>query len=281
MKPQFQHFLLPSFLLWLDWVLFNKGEAFKNYDNATFFETTDDRLPNKSIYAASHKGFVYDNGIPNANILSSVTIDGTPESDLIIDYKNGRVILPSGNTGLTMTGSYAAREFNVYPVNEGEEEFVLDKVIANKKYLDEPDAATSPYDYYAPCLIVSFYNMRNKPFAFGGMDNSMSYIRVTAISNNNFHIVGLNSLFVDQSKGCFPLVSSFSDLPLNEWNDLKDKEPYSYAGLINKYSGDKKVCLDNVFASDVAQQQNTSDSLGNLFMSIIQFELSTPRFPRI
>jgi hypothetical protein len=60
MKPQYQHDLMTSFMLWFDNHLLNKGEAYSNQTGQLYY-FNDSRLPDGyKAYASSYKQWVTD-----------------------------------------------------------------------------------------------------------------------------------------------------------------------------------------------------------------------------
>ena len=150
MKPQFQHTLVTSFYLWFDNHLQKRGEAYKN-KTGVFYNMSDDRLDDTyNVYSSPYKQFVVDSGLNTSVVDSQGTagatvidrISGTREagtttfeitrgtSGLKIDYENGRVFFTgdaAGNlpgNGLSISGGFAVKDFNLYMTNQTEEDLV-------------------------------------------------------------------------------------------------------------------------------------------------------------
>ena len=76
MKPQFQHQIVTSFVLWLDHVILCRGEAFQNIESSFYYQD-DDRLdPDYVAFASPHKQWVTDASINNAQIINGINLDG-------------------------------------------------------------------------------------------------------------------------------------------------------------------------------------------------------------
>ena len=131
MKPQYQHTVMTSFLLWFDNYLLNKGEAFSS-KTGTLQYFNDTRLPDTyNVYASPYKQWVNDSSITNVVdgvfVGDSSTPSGRSQS-LVFDFENGRVI-DTGNhlgTDKVITGTFAVKDFNVYLTNETEEDLILE-----------------------------------------------------------------------------------------------------------------------------------------------------------
>jgi len=72
MKPQYQHEVLTSFILWFDNHLLTKGEAFSN-KTGTFHFFDDSRLPDYDAFASPYKQFVMDSSVTGAIIKSGIS----------------------------------------------------------------------------------------------------------------------------------------------------------------------------------------------------------------
>ena len=119
MKPQFQHELTTSFMLWADNYIVRKADAFTNFTSTFYANDTDDRLdPTLVGYSSPHKQWVYDSSIEGANVPSGVYNDGTflsrGDNGLQFDFDNGRALFDSsfGTTNTTVSGSYSVKDFN-------------------------------------------------------------------------------------------------------------------------------------------------------------------------
>ena len=94
MKPQFQHEVTTSFVLWLDHYLLEKGTAFKNVTSDLYY-LEDDRMPGFHTYSSPYKQWIFDKSVTDSKVpdkVTSSTGDITRNDGLIIDYENGRVL---------------------------------------------------------------------------------------------------------------------------------------------------------------------------------------------
>ena len=126
MKPLYQHKLLTSFYLWFDHFLLDKGSAYKNFQGTDFYNYSDERIQNKTVFGSPYKQWVYDKSIAGAT-LPSISGDGptgpvtftnpagntTGTSGLLLDYDNGRVLFDSSvATTANISGGYSVKNFN-------------------------------------------------------------------------------------------------------------------------------------------------------------------------
>ena len=75
MKPQFQHKLATSYMLWFENFLFKKAEAY-SVQTGKFFHYVDDRLPAEyEVFGSSYKQMLYDSSLPNVVIPNGLYVD--------------------------------------------------------------------------------------------------------------------------------------------------------------------------------------------------------------
>ena len=105
MKPQYQHEVLTSFMLWFDNHLLTKGEAYSN-KTGTLHYFDDSRLPDSyKAYASPYKQWVNDSSATGStNPIIPTSFMGSGRNDgVIFDFENGRIIETGGNFGTSST----------------------------------------------------------------------------------------------------------------------------------------------------------------------------------
>ena len=130
MKPQFDNQVMSSFLLWFDYTLLSKGEAFQN-TTGQFYSVSDDYY-GYYTYASSYSQFVSDASITGATIPTGLYAgntlvnvgEGGNNGLYAIDYGNGRSYW-SGSQSSDVTGSFAIKDFNVYLTSRTEDEILF------------------------------------------------------------------------------------------------------------------------------------------------------------
>ena len=281
MKPQYQHELMTSFLLWFDNHLLQKGEAYSN-KTGTLYSFEDSRLPSSyKVFASPYKQWVSDSSITgevNPIIPTSfVGLDRT--DDLIFDFENGRVIETGGNLigDEVLTGEFAVKDFNVYFTNETEEDLILEnKFELNSRYQQTPQAI-DPYDQVVPAIFLNCEYMRNEGFAFGGEDLTKTTIRAVVLAENSYQLDGVLSIFADSARKAIVKIP-FSMCPTTEYGDIKN-DYYNYTGLISPYDGSNKYFIDDVTVSKFSERAQ-NNSPGDVQVGFIDFDVSTVRMPR-
>ena len=200
MKPQFQHQLVTSFALWLDYVILKKGEAFYNIESPFYYQT-DDRLDDEyHAFASPHKQWVYDSSISGAHIIDEVVLNGKAigkdeeGGSIKYDYNNGRVLIPKlmANPTDDVSGKYSVKDFNIYITDQTEEELLIEtKFNTNSRFDQDSEGGVKPYDQVVPAVFISYENGHNEPFAFGGMDTTKSQLRCVVFAENSYQLDGI------------------------------------------------------------------------------------------
>ena len=281
MKPQYQHNLMTSFLLWFDNHLLQKGQAYSNQTGKLFY-FNDSRLPDTyKAYASPYKQWVNDSSITgdtNPIIPTGFSRSGRND-DIIFDFENGRIIETGGNfsTTETLTGTFAVKDFNIYLTNDTEEDLILEnKFELNSRYTQDA-SGIKPYDQMTPAIFINSEMMRNEGFAFGGEDLTKNTIKAVVLAENSYQLDGVLSIFADTARKSFTKIS-FTGHPSTEYGDVKNGS-YSYTSVANTYDGSNPYYIEDVTVSkfsERAQQQVP----GEIKVGFIDFEVSTARFPR-
>ena len=280
MKATFQHSLVTSFMLWFDHYLLDRGEAFHN-ETGQFFNYTDSRVaaPYRA-FGSAYKQFVTDTSISGANVCSGAYVNSiwTPQgSSFHVDYNNGRILAEGVASTASITGSFAVKDFNVYFVNEAEEDLIIERKYNPSSSFPTENTYATPYDKTVPCVFINMESAQNQPFAFGGEDQTRSSVKAVILSDDVYKLDGILSIFSDSRNEVFDILPASTD-PINEWGDLKSP-PYSYTSLAAA-SGNGKFYVDRVFASKLSDRAK-EDLQTNLFVGFLDFDIYTHRFPRL
>jgi len=289
MIPQFQHQQASSFVLWFDNYLLTKGRAFTN-TTGDFVHYSDERVP--SVYTpfgSKYKQWVCDSSISGATIPSGVYVNGAfvgravgadnSTSAQILDFDNGRVLLSGVATGASVTGSYAAKEFNVYYSNETEEDLLIENRFRPQSKIgtDLEFNYPAPYDQVVPAAYVCNASFKNTPFAFGGMQKTTTNFNTIVVAENPYQVDGVLSLFADSANQSFVDVP-FDDFPFTEYGDLKSGL-YDYEALKTRYANDNKYFIERVKTSKIADKPRKS-LVNDLYIGFVDFDVSIMRYPR-
>ena len=281
MNPSFSETTLNSFYQWLDHRILTQGQAF--YTNTSQYRYQPDSTLGTGYvaYAAPIKSFVWDSGIAGATVATTVTgsfgVLSRGQSGMMMDYVNGRVILPASfGTNATISGSYSFKEMNVYYANQSQERMVF----TNKYYLNSRfnrTAATStppPYSMVTPCIFITNNQSENEPWAFGGVYKTVFHITLNVLAENLSQLEGVLSILEDSRKGYFPQLDA-SEWPLNSYGDFKNGTGYSYDALVAQNGQPSNLyTIEEVKTSKVGDGVKINDSV---FLGIADIKLSKPR----
>ena len=281
MKPQFQHELTTSFMLWGDNFITDKGDAFQNYTSPLYPMGADDQLGDGfTTYSSPHKQWVCDSSIDGVQIPSGIYNDGNfigrGENGLILDFDNGRVILDSafGETNNTLSGQYSVKEFNWYITNQTEEQLIVESKFDSNGRFKQELSGIAPHKQVVPAIFVNPELVENQPFAFGGEDKTTTNIRCVVFAENTYQLDGVLSLFADSKNEVFQKLD-YSDYPLTEYGDITG---FNYMELVHS-KGRNLFHVEEVRCSKLSDRVNKNiDS--SLFIGFIDFEITNLRFPR-
>tara|TARA_R100000008_G_scaffold81896_1_gene65578 strand:- start:3360 stop:4259 length:900 start_codon:yes stop_codon:yes gene_type:complete len=298
MKVQFDHEFQSSFYLFLDNHILYKGQGSGNSEGMYFnyYNDTSDVYQGLSAFYSPQKQLVAD-GIPSGDnkvyIKDGAVDDGwygqtTNGTDLLIlDHYDGRVILNSGyygnpdeNPGMTVSGNFAQKDFNVYITNESEEQLLMENefIIAsdNETYY-ESVSGLNKQRYVIPAAFISLNNTVNTPYGFGGEDDTKENIRLVCIGDSNYGLDGILSLCRDAARKSFPVIS-YSDFPYGEFFHIKDTG-YAYTGIQNQYSTGKHAYIEEATTSKLFDRSNNRIPK-QLRVGFVDFQVANIRYPR-
>ena len=122
MKPQFQHKVATSYLLWFDNYFLKKSEAYST-KTGSFRYFDDDRLPaGFNSFGSEYKQMVYDSSLPNTIVPNGYYVNNVfvpvEQDKYIIDFDNGRFIADGVSSSASITGSFTVKDINVYYTND-------------------------------------------------------------------------------------------------------------------------------------------------------------------
>jgi len=278
MQNQFQHHLTTSFALWFDNYLLRKGEAYTN-QTGQFFSYTDQRISSSyNIFGSAYKQFVTDSSITGATIPTGIYANSVEQtsSGVILDFGNGRILSTGIAPTATVTGSFSVKDFNIYFTNEGEEDLLIERKYNSRSSYPTTNTNIDPYDQSIPAVFINTESIKNEPFAFGGMDRTMTSVKAVVISDTPYLLDGILSIFADSRNEAFSIIPA-SAHPIDEYGDLKSP-PYNYTSLAASYN-DSKFYIDYVQASKMSDKAQSALP-SNMYIGFLDFDIYTHRFPR-
>ena len=222
-----------SLCSYLDHQILNKGQAYTNY-GSLFYPIKDVELPNRSVYGAPFKQFVYDSSVSGAYVPSGVYINNNfiakGTSGLMIDHWNGRAILDSGNYGLTVSGNYSVKDFNIYPSTKSDEQLLYETKYQINPSFNRQQGPLDKEQVSVPGLFITNSNFFNDGYSFGGLQETTINIHCLALAESKDALDVLGGLLVDEKFNYYNVVNQ---TPLNYFGDLKS-DPYNYTNYVNQ-----------------------------------------------
>ncbi len=284
MKELYSHKVLTSFYLWFDHNLLDRATAHSQV-STPFYYTPDSRVSDDYLpFSSPFKQWVADSSVAGVTIPSGVSGNAGVfigrVSGAKLDWDNGRILLPaSGYTeNDSISGSYSIKDFNTYCVNSSDQHIILEgQYQLNSRYNLFLQSGVSPFGYSAPACFIMNTSSDNKPFAFGGMQDTKNKMRVIVATDDMYALDGCISLFRDLTESNIPLLN-LADTPFNEYGDLKSGS-YNYNQLATDRSS-HLIFLEKVTATKVNTPSNQKIN-PNLKFGIIDFYLSDPRVPKL
>ena len=280
MIPQYIHTLSSSFSLWADHVLLKRGLAYVN-KTGEFIHYNDVRLPSGwNAWGSPDKQWVANSAVTGATVPSGVFINSSfsgRSSGLILDYENGRILTSGISPSATITGSYSAKEINVYPTNQDEESLIVEKTQENANQKVGTSINTRylpPYSQKIPAVFVNVQTQENTPFALGGMDLTVNKVNLVVMTKQPYELDGVLGLFADTADEIFKEIP-FDSYPYTEQGDVKSL--YNYETLAAQ--SQEYYSIDEVKSSKATDSLRRS--LGTqLYIGFVDMEISKPRYPR-
>lgn len=280
MIPQYIHTLSSSFALWADHVLLKRGLAYVN-KTGEFIHYNDGRLPSGwNAWGSPDKQWVANSAVTGATVPSGVYVNSSfsgRSSGLILDYENGRILTSGISPSATITGSYSAKEINVYPTNQDEESLIVEKTQENANQKIGTSINTRylpPYSQKIPAVFVNVQTQENTPFALGGMDLTVNKVNLVIMTKHPYELDGVLGLFADTADEIFKEIP-FDSYPYTEQGDVKSL--YNYETLAAQ--SQEYYSIDEVKSSKATDSLRRS--LGTqLYIGFVDMEISKPRYPR-
>ena len=285
MKPQYQHDLMTSFMLFIDHHLLDKGEAYSNKTGKLYY-FDDSRLPDSyTVFASPYKQWVNDSSVAgDTNPIIPTTISGDSTSGrsdgFIFDFENGRIIHTGEgtvNTGQAFSGTFAVKDFNVYLTEETEEDLILESNFKINSRYGESQSGIKPYDRVVPAVFISAEEMSNQGFAFGGEDITTNQIKAVVFAENSYQLDGILSIFADTRHKSFQKIP-FTGHPSTEYGDVKGGS-YNFDNLSTEFSTLSPYTIQEVTTSKFSDKGQQALP-GNVKVGFIDFDVIATRFPR-
>lgn len=283
MRIQWDNKVISSFLLWLDNKIMTKGEAFTNY--SSLFYRVPDKYSNFSTFGLPFTQIAADASINNCNIMSGIYLNGnfvtTGMSGVTgINYEKGHVYFSTPPPASTIiSGNYAVKDFNVYLTNEADEKILFEsKHYIRPKIAKEVTGLANNIETL-PAIFIKTNGTENKPFAFGGTDETSLYLRAIILSDNQFHLDAVCGILRDTNNTNFAVFEP-SQTPFNPMGGYRSGI-YHY---VNDTQGKRRVFINKVEVSRYNSRSvvlsEVADMNPGIFPAIVDFYICDYRDPR-
>ena len=279
MKAQFQHNLTSSFFMWFDNFLLTKGEAYTNKTGEFFYY--DDTLVDSdyTVFGSPYKQWVSDSSIDGATVPTGVYVNGNLSGradGIVLDFDNGRALAAGASSTDTVTGSFAVKDFNIYFTNDTEDDLIIEnKYVVNSRVPSGPYTYITPYDDVAPAIFLAASTLENKPFALGGMMDTVVLMKAVVISDDPYKLDGALSIFGDSVNEVIEPIP-MSGFPYTELGDLKG-DSYNYTGVKEGYAGETPYFVDKVRTSKLSDRARKAVA-NELYIGFIDFDVQQHRY---
>lgn len=284
MRPQFSNQAMSSFLLWFDHMLQDEGEAYIN--KSSLFYSIPTSYANRHAYGAPYRSFIPDASITGATQFSGIYLNNTfvqlgTSGFTGVNYDLGQVYFTGAlPVGTRVSGNYSLKEFNVSLTSEPEEKILFEtKYELRNKVSQTPTGLPSNVKTY-PIIYLKKNRGSNEPFAFGGQDSTEMAVTAIILTDTQFAIDGITSLFEDRVRGYVPLFNQ-SEMPINNFGGLTSGT-YNYTGIAETKTNSQKMFIERVNSINIPgmayseiQKQNP-----NVYVGLLEFELCAYRYPR-
>jgi hypothetical protein len=281
MKAQLDNILMSSMIYWMDNSLLQKGEAYTNF--ASQFYPIKNIYNNLYTYGLPFKQIVSDSTITGANLLSGIYINNTfitvGQSGLSgINPNQGQIYFGLDQASNQLSGRYAIKDFNLYLTSESEEEILFESQykIRPKTSQSITGLATNAITY--PAIFIKNNGSVNRPFAFGGEDQTEVEIRAIVLADTIYNLDAVMSIFRDKARTYIPLVNQLES-PYNSLNSLNNGY-YNYNSLCTGKIGTvNSFFIESISVSKIPNFDNKLNP--DVFAGFIDFTISNIRYPRM
>jgi hypothetical protein len=285
-QPQFLNLLNSSFVLFLEHSILEKGQSYTTGVSSKYYPIGR-TYNNYYVYGSPVQPQVADASITVP--MTGIYINGTfyqrgvtPFVD--IDYKNNRVILSSQANNVS--GYFPLSDINILPLDVSEEKLLFETKFNLKNQSTNNitnftginnDEKTYPAIYYKS------ESMTNKPFAFGGVDESEVNVGLFLIMESKYQLDALCSILADFNKKNFALLTS-DKMPYNYLGGFKETgSNFNYSILNTTYlSNNSGIYIKDVTINNSNRFYNADSNKLNpdVHFAVAQFDLCKPRLPR-
>jgi len=287
MKAQYENKVISSSLLWMDHTISSIGSGYTNH--SSLFYDVGSQWYGYYAYGLPYKQVLSDHSTqPNAptdpNVMTGIYVDGqftTPGNNNLIDidYSNGHVYFDADQTGKTLSGNYAVKDFNIYLTNKTDQSLLFEtKVEVKPKTSTNPTGLETDVITY-PAIFIKNLGGKNEPWAFGGIDETITNMRSIILADSQFNLDAACSILKDRVRTKIQLIEE-NNYPFNTLGGYKSSV-YNYTGLAAASTG--HVWVNDVYVSqfNVDYISEIKNANPDVYSAIVDLDLrSENRQPR-
>ena len=268
MKRVLDHDVISSLKEFINHRILDDLDGYRNITTSLYPYSGSRRFSGKQIYSSPYSQWVYDSAITGAQIPSGVGSLSRGTSGLILDFKNGRVLVNSG-TPINDQIQVSIPDFNVYVTTTPFQKLVLEGKFMYPPYLKPATEAGKSDALIAPCIVFSLMATTSQPFELGGVDSSNFLVQVGVLSDKMYHLMGVQKIIRESARRVFPLCSL---TPLNEYNDLK--EGYWNYDTVKDFATSSQLLYISKTSFRIIDSDFINDKHPNLYMGIGTISIS-------
>ncbi len=202
MIPVIDHFVSQSLKEFLNWRCLKDLQAFKNVTGASVTPYSP-RWQGKLALGTPYGGVVYDASIPG--VIVPTGLEGIP--DAVMDYRNGRFIVPTGSVYTGDPLEFSVNEVNFYISSSPEARLIFEtKPLQNPVRL--PATGYMPENaFIAPCVFVKSFSSDSVDHALGGQVKMTWNFKIICLMRTESQLLGMQKIIRDSREDIFPLIS--------------------------------------------------------------------------
>ena len=281
MNYQFENLVLSSFALWLDNRLLTLGSGFTNIGTKLY--PIDQKFNGLYSYSTPFNQLVSDFSIPGAQVPTGLYVNGvfTPigQGGLVdINYEKGQAYFSSQQNGV-ISGDYSFKELNVVLPKLPQLRMLFDRKLDIRPTRMEQYTGIIDNHLSYPAVFVRQYGSTTKPFAIGGLDETMINIGVYVFSESQYQLDAVCGILGDSTYKYFPLLG-LPDMPFNVYGGFKNGIPYNYTGLTyNRVQTGSGVLIKEVNVTDFTRRiySQVQSLPPDVYFSIAEFTVFKDR----
>lgn len=233
------------------------------------------RISNKIAYGSPVNNWVYDSSLVTVpTSFGSISRGGS--EGLIVDFKNGRLLMDADETGKNLSVTVPVYDFGVRVTSAMDSKLVAEVLPYMNPDQQPYSTYAKPDNSIAPIIFIKVVKTQNKPFALSGLDWTSWRMRAIIFANDYGSLLGIGSLIRDFKEEIFPVLTE-EQSPLNRYGDLKNI-PWTYS---NYLSNPTEYCHIQESEFDIIENDTFTKVNPALFVGIGEFEILLGRRPRI